>query len=154
MIEVLVACLVIVSGILGISVLFARALGQARSALYRTAAVYLVDDLSESIRANRSALGAYTLTAVGSGSPSSCAALSAPAPGCSPEALAASDLATWSQQVKRALGCGTPFLSRAPLPPPLAKPITFACRSSGTSPRSAWLMAPSDLVLASPVSPP
>ena len=91
LIEVLIASLFIVSGVLGISVLFVRALAQARSALYRTTAVYLVDDLAESIRANFGAGVAYA-DPVDAGA-------AACANSCSPQAIAASDLAAWSARV-------------------------------------------------------
>lgn len=101
MLEVLIACLVIVGGMLGLSTLFARALGQARSALYRVTAVVLVDDLAESIRANTTAGSAYGAT--GGGASQACAGVGPSAPACAPAALAASDLAAWAARVRGTL---------------------------------------------------
>jgi len=92
MLEVLIACLVIVSGVLAASQLMVRALTQARSALYRTAAVYLVDDLAEGIRANAAAGVAYLVA-------SDATAISCTG-ACAPVTIAAADLARWRAAVR------------------------------------------------------
>ncbi len=59
LLEVTVAMLVLSIGMLGIGALFFEGLKSGRTALYRTTAVYLAEDMADRIRANPLGLAAY-----------------------------------------------------------------------------------------------
>ena len=104
MIEALIAWLVLSVGLLGLSVLFARGLAHTRSALYRTAAVYLTENLAESIRANAAGSQAYDPERYGVGvSQRACAGSSSAASGCTAAELAENDLALAEVSIHAAL---------------------------------------------------
>jgi type IV pilus assembly protein PilV len=96
MIEALVALLVISAGVLGVSIAFAESVAHGRSALYRTEAVYLTENLAESIRANAAAGTAYDPLQYPDGpTRQTCAAGGSTTAGCTPGELAEADLADW-----------------------------------------------------------
>jgi len=92
MVEVLVALVVLVIGLLGIAALLLRSLQDGRSAIFRTQAVTLAADLADRIRANRTGQAAYaTLFADAVVAVPACDTTA----GCAPAELAATDLSTW-----------------------------------------------------------
>jgi len=62
-VEALVALLVLSIGMLGIAVMYLESVKANRTALSRTQAIQLVNDMADRIRANRGAGDKYTLTA-------------------------------------------------------------------------------------------
>ncbi|HKT71405.1 MAG TPA: type IV pilus modification protein PilV [Steroidobacteraceae bacterium] len=103
LVEVLVALLVLSVGMLGVAVLFVQSVRGSRTALLRTQAVNLVSDMSDRIRANATAAGAYDTTDFdGSGAGNNCAPEPSGDEGrnCTPENLAKYDLAKWTEAVK------------------------------------------------------
>lgn len=103
MVEVLVALVVLAIGLLGIAALYLNSLQAGRTAIYRTQAVNLVADLADRIRANRTATAAYGIVFTG-------ASVDVPAcyttAGCTPGALAASDLSRWKADITQLLPNG------------------------------------------------
>jgi len=97
MVETLVALLVLSIGMLGIAGLYVETMRSNRTAMIRSLAVSLVQDMSDRIRANARAQGAYDMAAYG-GNPAvqGCAGGAA---NCTDTALAEDDLARWRQQV-------------------------------------------------------
>ena len=97
MVETMVALLVLSIGMLGIAGLYVETMRSNRTAMVRSLAVSLVQDMSDRIRANARAQGAYDMTAYG-GNPAlqGCAAGAA---NCTDTALAEDDLAWWKQAV-------------------------------------------------------
>lgn len=91
MIEALVALVVLSIGMLGIAGLYVTSVKTNRSALLRTQAVNFVNDMSDRIRANGSARGAYDLASYG-GSPVTHNCISVV---CTTENLAEDDLQRW-----------------------------------------------------------
>jgi type IV pilus assembly protein PilV len=109
LVEVLVALLVLAIGVLGSAALLSASLRNGRSALLRTHAVNLVEDLAARIRANASAGAAYD----SSGYPGlpvrrACSAAGAGAGrNCTPAELAEDDLASWMAAVSSTLPAAT-----------------------------------------------
>jgi type IV pilus assembly protein PilV len=86
-VEALVALLVLSIGLLGIAVMYLESVRSNRTALTRTLAVHLVNDMADRIRANRAAKDTYTLVA---GTPPT-----GPAPNCATADCTAAQLATY-----------------------------------------------------------
>ncbi len=104
LVECLVALVVLSIGLMGMARLMIEGLRNGHLALVRTQAVNLVSDMSERIRANPGAEGAYDCAKYG-GAPSerSCASTDASSGGsCTAAELAEDDLARW-QSASRAL---------------------------------------------------
>src|SRR5690349_13870627 len=59
-VEALVALVVLSVGMLGIAVMYLESVRANRTALTRTLAVHLVNDMADRIRANRMGLGSYS----------------------------------------------------------------------------------------------
>jgi type IV pilus assembly protein PilV len=104
MVEALVALVVLSVGMLGIAGLYVSSLQAGRTALSRTQAVNLVNDMIDRIRANGTAGIAYANATYG-GAPAvrGCVVTN----NCSVTKLAEDDLATWIQATQTALP-GTP----------------------------------------------
>jgi type IV pilus assembly protein PilV len=96
LIEVLVTFVILAVGILGLAGLQARALSYNQSALYRSQATALTDDILDRMRANRTAAtgGNYST------------ALSATSSSISGSTVAATDLKDWKAQVEALLPQG------------------------------------------------
>lgn len=92
MVEMLVAVLVVAIGIVGSLRLLASGLRETRSALWRTEATLLADDLAERMRANPGALDAYDPRRYPEGAdPHACDG----AGDCTPQQVAETDVAQW-----------------------------------------------------------
>ena len=102
LIESLVALVVLSVGMVGIAALQVQGLGAGRTAQLRTLAVNLAADMADRIRANRSGQSEYA----GIASVSDCDPGSAGGADCTPAAVAAQDLAEWTQEVATALPNG------------------------------------------------
>jgi type IV pilus assembly protein PilV len=104
LVEALVALLVLSIGMLGIAGLFVESVRSSRSALLRTQAVNLVSDMAERIRANATARDAYVLATGDAPEAGTCAAVAGDdGTNCTPDELAADDLARWVAAVRAAL---------------------------------------------------
>lgn len=99
-VEAMVALIVVSVGMLGVAGLYLESIRANRTALVRTQAINLVNDIGDRIRANRFALGAYAIAA------------NAPLPAdqgcvvdnnCDPVELATDDLARWIRAVRATL---------------------------------------------------
>lgn len=99
-VEAMVALVVVSVGMLGVAGLYLESIRANRTALVRTQAINLVNDIAERIRANRFALGAYAIAA------------NAPVPAlqgcvtnnnCNAVELATDDLARWILAVRATL---------------------------------------------------
>lgn len=106
MVEALVALVVLSVGMLGIAGLYVSSLKAGLSALIRTQAVNLVQDMADRIRANALGRAAYDVAAGYGGSPTThdCVVTT----NCTPAALAEDDLARWVASVNAALPGGAP----------------------------------------------
>jgi len=101
MIEAMVALIVMSIGMLGIAALYIESTRANRTALVRTQAVYLVNDMADRIRANRRGGNSYDTTLYGGGpTMRGCVAGGA---NCTPVQLAEDDLARWITDVRIAL---------------------------------------------------
>jgi type IV pilus assembly protein PilV len=105
MVEALVALVVLSIGMLGIASLYVASLQAGRTALLRTQAITLVNDMVDRIRSNSVARDAYDLAAYG-GEPSEQGCV-AGEDNCSFTALAEDDLARWLVAVDDALPAPT-----------------------------------------------
>jgi type IV pilus assembly protein PilV len=104
LVEVLVALVVLATGMLGIASLYVTTLRASGSAISRMQAVNLASDLGDRIRANRTAKEAYEgAAAADEAAADDCLGSTA---NCSAELLAASDLFYWNQQIASALPGG------------------------------------------------
>lgn len=134
LIEALVALVVLSVGLLGIAGLYLESVRSNRTALARTTAVFLVNDMADRIRGNRAAKTAYELLPLGT-------AVAAPGrdcgtDNCTPAQLAAHDLRQWYLAV----------LDRLPKSPSNADPqisIDYVVGVSGNPDRyvitAAWV---------------
>jgi type IV pilus assembly protein PilV len=102
LVEVLVALVVISVGMLGIAALYVESLRTGRSALTRSQAVILAADMAERIRANPSGGAAYAKTVDAAGTVN--AACEQGGSGCTPDAIAAHDIAVWHRMVDSRAG--------------------------------------------------
>jgi type IV pilus assembly protein PilV len=103
LIEALVALVVLSIGMLGIAALYIEGLRASRTALVRTEAVNLADDMADRIRANRDGGDDYAGPAAIAPN-ANCMAGGA---GCDPADMAAHDLRVWLDQVAASLPGGT-----------------------------------------------
>jgi type IV pilus assembly protein PilV len=87
-VEALVALVILSVGMLGIAGLYLTSVQANRTAQTRTAAVYLINDMGDRIRTNRTAMASYA-TALGAVPPT---ATSCVAANCTPTQMAANDL--------------------------------------------------------------
>lgn len=106
LLEVLVSIVVLALGLLGILGVQMRTLAETQTGVRRAQAIRLIEDLSERIQANPSAISeavrnAYVIAWGPSTAPTPCAA-----PGCAPEALANEQVLTWKQSVTQNLPSG------------------------------------------------
>jgi type IV pilus assembly protein PilV len=99
LIESLVAMVVISVGMLGIAAMYVEGLRAGRTSVYRTIAIELASDLTDRIRANPTAGGAYA----GGGAQNNCVN---GANDCTPAQLAADDLFWWNAGVQARLPGG------------------------------------------------
>ena len=97
-VEVLVALVVLATGMLGIASLYVTTLRASGSAISRMQVVNLASDLGDRIRANRTAGAAYQGPAATDAT--GCIGTTA---NCNPQTLAAHDLFVWNQQIARTL---------------------------------------------------
>jgi type IV pilus assembly protein PilV len=102
-VEALVALVVLSTGMLGIAVMYLESVRANRTALSRTLAVHLVNDMADRIRANRMALGAYDAS-FGTAPPA--AKKDCTRKDCTAADLAAYDLSTWYDVVVSSLPQG------------------------------------------------
>lgn len=104
LVEVLVALLIMSAGLLGVGQLLLVGLQTATSALRRTQAIYLLNDMMERIRANPDGRDAYDCASY---SPAprerGCAPSGAPAVICTSRELAEDDLARWQSAANQTL---------------------------------------------------
>jgi type IV pilus assembly protein PilV len=113
LVESLVALVVMSIGMLGVAGLYVESVRSNRTALIRTNAVYLVNDLADRIRANRRGREEYAKTPQPIDSVPNCAATD-----CTPAQLAAYDLAHWQSHVQETL-------PKAPDGTPAKTTVTF-----------------------------
>lgn len=104
LVEALVALVVLSVGMLGIAGLYLQSLQSNRTAQTRTAAVHLVNDMGDRIRANHIGRASYTLTPVGT--VPAVAAVNCRTANCTPAQLAAFDLRQWYDSATAALPVG------------------------------------------------
>lgn len=101
LLEILIALLILAFGLLGLGLLQTMNLRFTKSADQRTQAVNLASDMLDMIRANRSQIGAYAMTA------GAFSSVTVPAgTGCvfNTALTAAENVSKWQCQVKEALG--------------------------------------------------
>jgi len=98
-VEALVAFVILSVGLLGIAGLYLESVRSNRTALTRTAAVQLANDLADRIRANRSAEGAYALQPLGTVPTGPSTTTACVTSSCTPAVLASYDLKTWYDHV-------------------------------------------------------
>jgi len=95
-VEALIALIILSVGMLGIASLYLESVRSNRTALVRTNAVFLVNDLADRIRGNRTAKTAYAVTkAAVPPTGTDCAAST----NCTPAQLASFDLKRWHDAV-------------------------------------------------------
>lgn len=98
LVEVLVALVIMAVGLLGISGLYVESLRANRTALLRTQAVNLANDMADRIRANRRGRTDYVKAVSDTPAEQGCLAAA-----CSAQKLALDDLATWDAAVTKRL---------------------------------------------------
>ena len=105
LVECLVALVVLSVGLMGMARLMIQGLSRGHQALVRTQAVNLVSDMSERIRANPGAEGAYECARyAGAPSERNCVSTGASSGSdCTPEELAEDDLARWQSAARMVL---------------------------------------------------
>jgi len=91
LIEVLVALALLAIGALGLLSMARLATGHQQHAIFQLRAVAALDDLAGRVRANPAGIEAY----MGAADPGPCESTATPATRCSPDVLAADDLAGW-----------------------------------------------------------
>ncbi|HEX5160977.1 MAG TPA: type IV pilus modification protein PilV [Steroidobacteraceae bacterium] len=101
-VEALVALLILSFGMLGIAGLYLESLRSNKTALSRTAAVALVNDMADRIRANRGGLGNYALTSGATATTTKQCDTAL----CTPTEVATWDKATWKTAVTATLPNG------------------------------------------------
>jgi type IV pilus assembly protein PilV len=116
LIEVLIAVVVLASGLLGLAAIQATALGNNHSAYNRSQATQLAYDIADRMRANSNAAANY----LGLASAASCATNDTPctacktiANACTPQQMAEQDRYDWNQNIGRSLPDGEGFISRS-----------------------------------------
>lgn len=99
LVEVLIALIIMSVGMLGIASLYVQSMQAGRTALFRHSAVTLAGDVADRIRANPTAVAAYTGVGVNGG----CIAGNT---NCSNVQMAAQDILLWKQQAVDSLPNG------------------------------------------------
>lgn len=99
-VEAMVALVIVSVGMLGVAAVYLESVKANRTALVRTQAVNLVNDLGDRIRANRFAGAGYAI-AFGAAAPAQQGCVAAN--NCTAAQLAADDLARWIDAVRVAL---------------------------------------------------
>jgi type IV pilus assembly protein PilV len=145
MVEAMVALVVISVGMLGIAGLYLSSLQAGRSANLRIQAVNLASEMADRIRANRTAKGAYALTAGTLPTAVDCATAT-----CTPAQLAQSDQNLWVTSLRRALpgstaGGGSIAFTDVPDPlPDRPQPdrytITVTWREAGSNNDATYIL--------------
>ncbi len=102
-VESLVALVILSIGMLGIAGLYLQSVQANRTALARTVAVQLVNDMADRIRSNRSGRGDYSAV---KGTPPTAPAATCTTASCTPAQLAKQDIWVWYQSVVAALPKG------------------------------------------------
>jgi type IV pilus assembly protein PilV len=102
LVEALVALVVMSVGMLGIASLYVASLKANRTALVRTQAVLLVNDMADRIRANPRGRSAYALSGYANG-PQAGRCAGDPQANCNAQQLAQDDLARWIAAVRATL---------------------------------------------------
>jgi type IV pilus assembly protein PilV len=125
MIEALVALVVLAVGMLGMAGLYVATLRSGSGAIYRMQAINLASDIADRIRANRNANVAYA----GAAANNNCAG-NAPAV-CTPDEMAANDLALWQQQLAQVLPAGAGVVAVNGLNAPYLYTITVSWSEPG-----------------------
>jgi len=100
LVEVLIAMLVLATGLLGLAGLQATSLGNNLSAYNRSQATQFVYDLADRIRANSSALDTYSTIAPADAVENQDCLITT---GCSPADMAQQDLFEWNRMLESAL---------------------------------------------------
>ena len=101
--EVLVSMLVLSFGLLGMAGVQSVSLRNNQSAYYRTQATMLSSDIIERMRANKIGVGNDAYDDVAGGATAACFTTA----GCTPNQMAAQDIATWDAAVAAALPTGS-----------------------------------------------
>jgi type IV pilus assembly protein PilV len=128
MVEALVALVVLSVGMLGIASLYVASLQAGRTALLRTQAITLVNDMADRIRANGLARDAYdTAKGVGGAPADNDCVASEDDNNCSFTELAKDDLARWLDVIPDTLpgGAGAVTVDRSAV---ITKPDTYVVR--------------------------
>ncbi len=117
LIEVLVALLISAGGVLAMTGLAGVAVRYMRSGEFRIEATLLASDLADRIRANRQGLTSYAYTPknLSTQAPSAAPACATEL-SCTPQELAAIDLATWRTSLFNHLPQGTGYVQIAAAP--------------------------------------
>jgi type IV pilus assembly protein PilV len=128
-VEGLVALVILSVGMLGIASLYVASLKTGRTALLRTNAVNLVNDMLDSIRANGLARTAYRTA----GRTEAPAVVEGCTTGgvCTREELAETDLATWLTAVTRDLPAGSGTVTVTPDTPADIYTVAISWREAG-----------------------
>jgi type IV pilus assembly protein PilV len=98
LLELLVTMVVLAVGLLGIGLMQATALGFTKSAYWRTQAMLLSSDIADRIRANESSAASYVTTVHPTALNTAGVACIA-GTACAGPAMAASDIADWSNRI-------------------------------------------------------
>ncbi|WNV06472.1 type IV pilus modification protein PilV [Candidatus Methylospira mobilis] len=108
LLEVLVTLLILSIGLLGLAGLQITGLRSSQNSYYRLQATLLAQDLSERMRANKAgvSLGAYDAAPDGASAADCTSAV------CSPEQMAAYDLAQWRADIAKQLPAGSGEICR------------------------------------------
>jgi type IV pilus assembly protein PilV len=104
LVEVLVAMLILATGLLGLAGLQASSLGNNQSAFNRGQATQLAYDLADRIRANKAGIVTYqTVNPAGAAGVPACLTVA----GCSPANMAQNDLYEWNNAIVATLPNGS-----------------------------------------------
>ncbi len=138
LVESMVALVVLAIGMLGIAALHVESVKANRTALLRTQAVNLANDLADRIRANRQAGASYGLAVGALPALGSCVVTN----NCTDDQLAVDDLARWVRAVRgvlpRAPDGAVPATSVAVVPAPaVGQPDTYTIRVAWIEPGEA-----------------
>lgn len=108
LVEVLVAMLILATGLLGLAGLQASSLGNNQSAYNRSQATQFAYDLIDRIRANRAGLATYQAVDPAAAAASPACLTTA---GCTPANMAQNDLYEWNNAIVSALPSGKASLT-------------------------------------------
>ena len=128
-VEGLVALVILSVGMLGIASLYVASLKTGRTALTRTNAVNLVNDMLDSIRANGTATTSYRFAG---GAPPGREAECGDDGDCNREELAQNDLSNWVTAVQTTLPAGNGVVAVTPMAPaPMSTRSSVSWREPG-----------------------